>query len=139
MYGLYLMEKQCNNAYDNVLIVKDKIIMFIHFIFIFHLFCFVVVESVKKISISNIPNDQNFELIMVDHLSDLKFYVGSIHHNWVLEEEQGPLNVFIGALKTKKDKCYALDVGMNDGFYTMLFASFTWLPCTFLRAADNMH
>jgi FkbM family methyltransferase len=83
-----------------------------------------VVEGInKRFAVSNVSNDQNFELILVDRLTDLNFYVGSIHHNWVLEEEQGPVNVFIDALKNKRKKCYTLDVGMNDGFYTMLFAA----------------
>eukprot|EP01036_Dinobryon_divergens_P030040 gene30040-39231_t len=71
-----------------------------------------VVDSVNKIvGVSNIPNDQQFELILVDQLSDLNFYVGSIHYGWVLEEEQGPLKVLTDALKNRQNhRCNALDL-----------------------------
>ena len=66
--------------------MKNMSIMII--MLVFYSFSIGVVNSVNKIvGVSNIPNDQQFELILVDQLSDLNFYVGSIHYGWVLEEE----------------------------------------------------
>lgn len=55
---------------------------------------------------------------------DKKILVGSVHHDWVLNEEQGPLHVADRALRNKTDDCIAVDVGMNDGFYTQLSAAY---------------
>lgn len=53
-----------------------------------------------------------------------EFLVGSVHHGWVLNNEQGCLGVVDRALREKEGKCIALDVGMNDGFYTQFAASY---------------
>ena len=53
-----------------------------------------------------------------------KFHVGSVHHDWVLHEEFQCLEEVNRALKDKEGQCNVLDVGMNDGFYTQLSASY---------------
>jgi hypothetical protein len=67
-------------------------------------------------------NAKDFELKRVTDLFDLApFFVGSIHHDWVLINERGPLEV--GQRALKHPGCVAFDVGMNDGFFTQFSAA----------------
>lgn len=51
------------------------------------------------------------------------FLAGSVHRDWVMIQEQGCLDVADRAM-ANKTACFALDVGMNDGFFTQLAASY---------------
>lgn len=53
-----------------------------------------------------------------------KFLVGSVHHDFVLKEEAGCLEVVDRALRNTSRKCVGVDIGMNDGFYTQMFAAY---------------
>jgi hypothetical protein len=65
---------------------------------------------------------KDFELKRITDLYDLPpFFVGSVHHEWILDMERGPLDVAQRALK--QPGCIAFDVGMNDGFYTQFSAA----------------
>eukprot|EP01035_Chromulina_nebulosa_P050002 gene50002-67916_t len=66
---------------------------------------------------------ETFHLEKVD-LFGKSFYVGSVHYNWVMQQEKGVLDVLNRALKDKQGACVAVDVGMNDGFYTHLSAQY---------------
>ena len=83
---------------------------------------------------------ETFHLEKVD-LFGKSFYVGSVHYNWVIQQEKGVLDVLNRALKDKQGACVAVDVGMNDGFYTHLSAQYgctypvsTARPCVFRTA-----
>ena len=59
------------------------------------------------------------------HLAGVPPYVTSnIHHAWCTEYERLQVDGFVEQLASKQaPSCYVLDVGMNDGFYTMLSAA----------------
>lgn len=72
-----------------------------------------------------IPQELNHGLLPVEKLFNLStFMVGSVHHDWVLKREFGVLEAAERALGNKRDKCFVVDVGMNDGFYTQLGAAY---------------
>ena len=49
-----------------------------------------------------------------------KFLVSNVHYQWVLQEEM----YLVEAAVSATEKCeLALDVGMNDGFFSQLFAA----------------
>lgn len=51
------------------------------------------------------------------------FYTSSVHFDWVMTQERHIINDIVASV-TRSGHCgIALDVGMNDGFYSMLFAA----------------
>ena len=66
------------------------------------------------------PEDQNYTISTVSVLDLPPFYVGSIHKEWILQQEKDVLNVAQRALQTKRNNCFMIDVGMNDGFFTQV-------------------
>lgn len=72
------------------------------------------------------PKD-NATFVLVEKLNSLpSFYVGSVHYDWVLNKERNNLDIAEKILGSadKRNKCNCVDVGMNDGFYTQMFASY---------------
>ena len=64
--------------------------------------------------------DSTWSLKEVDLPSIPKFFVSSVHYNWVLRREMNIVDLAVSAT----EKCdLALDVGMNDGFYSQLLAA----------------
>jgi FkbM family methyltransferase len=67
--------------------------------------------------------------IIPEHVEfkNTSFYVGNIHHHYCLHEELQQVTILSEVLQRKKDlgeACLVFDVGMNDGFYTMMSASY---------------
>jgi len=62
-----------------------------------------------------------FKLVEVD--SATSFYTSSVHFDWVSAEEQHIVNDVVKTVRDKGNCGIAIDVGMNDGFYSMLFAA----------------
>jgi hypothetical protein len=90
------------------------------------LFCVGVagnVHSEEDAHANLIAKQEGIELKRVTNLFDLPpFFVGSIHRDWVLTHERGPLKVGQRALN-HREGCTAFDVGMNDGFFTQFSAA----------------
>ena len=54
---------------------------------------------------------------------DGTFLTGKVHHDWVINSEKKVLSSIASGLlsaKVEHGRCFLLDCGMNDGFYTML-------------------
>lgn len=58
----------------------------------------------------------------IPYFETLCFNVGSVHHDWVMGHEKHLTAEIIKHI-LGKDGCTAVDVGMNDGFYTQLFSA----------------
>lgn len=59
----------------------------------------------------------------VDLPSLRRFYTSSVHFDWVMSQERHIINDIVASVQ-KSGRCgIALDVGMNDGFSSMLFAA----------------
>ena len=57
-------------------------------------------------------------------LPNTTFLVGKVHHQWCLTVEAEQVALFASVLQEKRNRCLFVDVGMNDGFYTNMAASF---------------
>lgn len=51
------------------------------------------------------------------------YLTSSVHYEWCMDYERFQVDSFVGELTKKQGRCVVLDVGMNDGFYTMLSAA----------------
>ena len=59
------------------------------------------------------------------YIVDLKpFVVGAVHWEWCLKAERDQVELMSQVLSKKRGACFVVDVGMNDGFYTNLAASY---------------
>lgn len=69
--------------------------------------------------------DASLMLLNVSYIKDLTpFYVGSVHHDWCAGAEREQVMIMADILSAKKNDCFVVDIGMNDGFYTQLAASY---------------
>lgn len=85
---------------------------------------FLLISVTSSQNVWVIPTPDSYHLDLIKDLFDLPpFYVGSVHSVWVRYAEMGPLTVAHRAMEGKSGKCFAVDVGMNDGFYTQLSAA----------------
>lgn len=66
------------------------------------------------------PGDASF--LKEVKFETLCFNVGSVHHDWVMGQEKHLTTEIIKHI-SGLDGCTAVDVGMNDGFYTQLFVA----------------
>ena len=51
------------------------------------------------------------------------FVTSSVHFEWCMHFERFQVDDFVAELSQKRGNCVVYDVGMNDGFYTMLSAA----------------
>ena len=51
------------------------------------------------------------------------YLTSSVHYEWCMDYERFQVDSFVADLTNKRGNCVVLDVGMNDGFYTMLSAA----------------
>ena len=51
------------------------------------------------------------------------YLTSSVHFEWCMDYERFQVDSFVADLTNKRGHCVVLDVGMNDGFYTMLSAA----------------
>ena len=72
------------------------------------------------------------QVIAMNHRSDLQlqplpgvpsYFTSSIHYDWCMVNERFQVDSFVDELTNNKGHCVVIDVGMNDGFYTMLSAA----------------
>lgn len=86
------------------------------------LLCISLISSTWGRAVPGMPKPGTFDLELAQ-THGLQFFVGSVHHDWVLQREGGCLDVADRALRNRTN-CLAVDVGMNDGFYTQLAAAY---------------
>jgi len=51
------------------------------------------------------------------------YVTSSIHYEWCMANERFQVDSFVAELTNRSGHCTVIDVGMNDGFYTMLSAA----------------
>ena len=70
------------------------------------------------------------QVVAMNHSSHRKplpgvpsYVTSSVHYDWCMDYERFQVDSFVAKLTNKRGHCVVLDVGMNDGFYTMLSAA----------------
>ena len=97
--------------------------MILQQLYLWHIYLFTfTVSAFKNFDLVN-ERPENFHLEQVT-VFNKTFMVGSVHYDWVLKSETGPLQVLNRALNKTDSSCLAIDVGMNDGFFTQLAAQY---------------
>ena len=84
----------------------------------------VILLVIVKKSYGVSPEDQEYSISTVSIFDLPPFFVGSIHKEWILKQEMDVLNVAQRALQTKRNNCFMIDVGMNDGFFTQVAGAY---------------
>ena len=84
----------------------------------------VILVVILKKSNGVSPEDQEYSISTVSIFDLPPFFVGSIHKEWILKQEMDVLNVAQRALQTKRNNCFMIDVGMNDGFFTQVAGAY---------------
>lgn len=75
------------------------------------------VTNLSKVSAMNHVSDRH-------PLPGVPSYVtSSVHYEWCMNSERLQVDSFVAELTNRSGHCTVIDVGMNDGFYTMLSAA----------------
>lgn len=66
------------------------------------------IEVVKVVNLPSIP----------------QFYVSNNHYEWCMKRERHQIDIVTKYLAKVKNNCTVIDIGMNDGFYSMMAAAY---------------
>lgn len=71
------------------------------------------------------PSSKHIQLHLIDSILNRSFFVGNIHNQWVVKHERHIIDTFKQSIDIlNPHECVVFDVGMNDGFYTMMAAAY---------------
>ena len=68
--------------------------------------------------------EESISLKYVTDKTAIPFYVSAVHYDWCLNHEGQQVQEFSDILVKKKNECFVVDVGMNDGFYTNMAGAY---------------
>jgi FkbM family methyltransferase len=85
---------------------------------------FVINAALVLLFLKSLTNaNANNQLKLVTSFPGLSFYAGTVFHDWVFKEELHVAEALINATRGHTSQCNVVDVGMNDGFYSMMGAA----------------